>query len=131
MKQSSWIWIRVLFVLIAVYDGVLGIVFTIAPKWAFEFVNVTEPNHFGYVQFPAALLIVFAAMFVAIACQPVRNRNLIPYGIGLKVSYCAVIFIYWCASTGLPDLWKPFAVVDAVTVLLFVWAYAALGRTPT
>jgi hypothetical protein len=64
-------------------------------------------------EFPAALLIVFALMFLAVARNPVANRNLIPYGMLLKVSYCGVIFFHWFAS-GMPDMWKPFAVADLV-----------------
>ena len=57
--------------------------------------------------------------------EPRRNRNLIAYGIGLKVAYCAVVFRYW-AGPGIPDMWKPFAVIDAATALLFAWAYLGL-----
>jgi hypothetical protein len=88
--------------------------------------EVTAPNHWGYVQFPAALLIIFAAMFVMIARNPVGNRGLIPYGIGLKISYCAIAFAYWFSS-GIPSMWKPFAIADVVMLVLFAWAYAALG----
>jgi hypothetical protein len=87
---------------------------------------VTPPNHPGYVQFSAALLLVFAVMFAAIARQPVRNRGLIPYGILLKVSYCAVVFYHWF-TTGIPNMWKPFAVVDFVFLILFVWAWKTTG----
>jgi hypothetical protein len=119
-------WSRVLFGLAALYDGVLGFVFLFIPWWVYRTCEVTPPNHWGYVQFPAALLLVFAVMFVAIARQPVGNRDLIPYGVCLKVAYCAVAFGYWFGS-GIPGMWKPFAIVDLVMMGLFVWAYAALG----
>ena len=125
-------WSRILFGLAAAYDAVLGILFLVAPWWVYQTCEVTPPNHWGYVQFPAALLLVFAVMFVAIARDPEGNRGLILYGIGLKVAYCAVAFGYWFGS-GIPGMWKPFAVTDLVMAALFVWAYAALGasaRTP-
>ena len=43
----------------------LGLVFLLSPGWVFHAFAVTPPNHMGYVQFPAALLIVFAIMFAA------------------------------------------------------------------
>lgn len=116
-----------LFVIAALYDGVLGIVFLVAGQAVFSWHNVTPPNHFGYVQFPGALLIIFALMFLAVARNPVVNRNLIPYGIMLKISYCGVVFSYWF-RTGLPDMWKPFAVFDLVFLALFVWAYSVLPK---
>jgi hypothetical protein len=119
--------IRWLFVAAALYDGFLGAAFLVAPAWPFDTFGVTPPNHFGYVQFPAALLVVFALMFVAVAANPWANRNLIPYGILLKVSYCGIAFLYWFRE-GIPFMWKPFAVVDLVFLALFVWAYTSLGR---
>jgi hypothetical protein len=125
--MKATVWIRVLFVIAALYDGVLGLVFLAAPDWPFRQFNITPPNHPGYVQFPAMLLLIFGLMFAAVAWDPIRNRGLIVYGILLKVSYCAVAGAYW-AFLDVPVIWKPFVVIDAVMAVLFVWAYVALGR---
>ncbi|MEX0322305.1 MAG: hypothetical protein AB3N63_09120 [Puniceicoccaceae bacterium] len=123
MKTSSTI--RIIFGASAVYDGILGIIGLLFPYFLFTTFDVTPPNHPGYVQFPGALLIVFALMFTAIALNPRANRNLIPYGILLKLSYAGVVFYYWLGP-GLPNMWKPFALADTVFMLLFVWAYMKL-----
>ncbi|MBN2170879.1 MAG: hypothetical protein JW819_06130 [Candidatus Krumholzibacteriota bacterium] len=114
--------VRVLFVIAAVYDGVLGLVFLVAPAAMFRWFGVTPPNHYGYVQFPALLLIVFGLLFAAVARNPVRNRNLIPYGVMLKIAYCGTVFAYWL-SQGIPGMWKPFAIADLAFLVLFLWAY--------
>jgi hypothetical protein len=119
--------LSVLFAIAAIYDGVLGLAFIVAGPSLFEWFEVTPPNHFGYVQFPALLLVVFAVMFAAIARDPVGKRNLIPYGIGLKIAYCLVVFYYWILAT-IPGMWKPFAVLDLMFLVLFAWAYVTLGR---
>lgn len=119
--------IRLLFWLAGLYDGILGAAFLIAPAALFDYSRITPPNHFGYVQFPAALLIIFALMFFAVAAAPRRNRNLVPYGILLKVAYCGVVVGYWFGQ-GIPDMWKLFAVSDAVFALLFFWAWRMLGE---
>ena len=126
--MKSMPWIRALFAIAAVYDFLLGLLFAVAPGWAYRTAEVTEPNHWGYVQFPAALLIVFGLMFLAIACNPARNRNLIPYGIGLKLAYCIVVFGHWL-TLGIPDMWKPFAIIDIIMAILFAWAYFALKES--
>src|SRR5262249_4049054 len=118
--------IRALFVITALYDGVLGAAFLIVPGWVFRMGDVTPPNHWGYVQFPAALLLIFALMFAAIARDPVGNRDLIIYGILLKMAYCGVAFCYWFTS-GIPGLWKPFALIDLVMAVLFLLSYRVLG----
>ena len=87
--------ISVLFFLAAVYDGVLGGVFLLAPSVIFQRFEVPPPNHFGYVQFPALLLLIFAWMYASVAYAPEKNSSLIPYGIALKVAYCGLVFYYW------------------------------------
>jgi hypothetical protein len=124
MKKSM---VSTLFVIAALYDGLLGLAFLIAPEAVFKTFAVTPPNHFGYVQFPAALLLTFAIMFAAVAKDPARNRCLIPYGLLLKCAYCGVAFGHWFAG-GIPYMWKPFAVCDLVFLGLFAWAYQSLGK---
>lgn len=119
--------LKILFVVSALYDGLLGAVFLFASGPLFQWVGVTPPNHPGYVHFPAALLIVFAVMFLAIARDPVRNRNLIPYGILLKMSYCGVAMFHWFTA-GIPVMWKPFCVADLVFLALFAWAWNETGK---
>ncbi len=119
--------IRGLFVIAAVYEGLLGVLFLLAPGWVFTQFNITPPNHFGYVQFPAALLIVFSLMFLRIARDPKQNVSLILYGILLKFSYCSLTFYYWFGE-GIPWIWKPFAVIDLVMLVLFVWAASSVRK---
>jgi hypothetical protein len=121
---------RVLFVAAAAYDGLLGAVFLFAPSWPFRVNGVTEPNHPAYVQFPAALLIVFALMFLTVASDPIRYRHLIPFGVLLKVAYCGLAFGYWFTQD-IPGMWKAFAVIDLATGLLFVWAFLAVRPATT
>jgi hypothetical protein len=119
--------IRGLFLVAGLYDGLLGLAFLLRHEKLFEWFEVTPPNHPGYVQFSAALLVVFGLLFFNVAIGPRRNRNLIPYGILLKVTYCSVVLYYWVTSD-LPGMWKPFCAIDAVFLLLFAWAWIALGR---
>lgn len=120
--------IVILFVIAALYDGLLGLGFLFSAETLFKGFQVPPPNHFGYVHFPAALLIVFALMYLAIAMNPQANRNLIPYGMLLKVSYCSVTGYHWFTA-GLPSMWKPFIFYDLVFLALFAWAYVFL-RAP-
>ena len=122
MKKSILV---MLFTIAALYDGLLGAGFLFSAEALFEGLQVTPPNHFGYVHFPAALLLVFALMYLAIARNPQGKRNLIPYGMLLKVSYCTVTGYHWFTA-GLPGMWKPFIFFDLVFLGLFAWAYISL-----
>lgn len=120
--------IRALFTISALYDGVLGGAFLLAAPAIFDQFNVLPPSHWGYIQFPAALLLIFAIMFAALAIAPQRNCNLIPYGALLKISYSGLVFYHWIAE-GIPDMWKPWAFADIAFFVLFIWAYFQLRST--
>ena len=122
-------WIQVLFLIAGLYDFVLGAGFLAAGPRLFELAGTTPPNHWGYVYFVCLLLITFGAMFFAVAADPLGNRNLIPFGMMLKASYAGIVGYYW-ATIGVPPMYKPFAIVDAVMLALFVLAYAQLKRPP-
>jgi hypothetical protein len=119
--------ISILFSLSAVYDGVLGLAFLLAPSVIFQRFEVTPPNHFGYVQFPALLLLIFAWMYASVAYAPEKNSSLIPYGIALKVAYCSIVFYYWFAAE-IPYVWKPFAIMDLCFIILFAIAFIVLNK---
>ena len=119
--------LRMGFLLAAIYDGVLGLAFLVAPTELFRWASVTPPNHPGYVQFPAALLLVFAWMFFVIARAPERGAGLIPYGVGLKISYVGVLGWHWIVR-GVPYIWKPFVIADLVFLAFFVWAWMMLAK---
>ena len=119
-------WISPLFVFASLYDGVLGVLFLIVPAWVFATLNVPPPNHVAYVQFPAALLIIFAIIFMRIAVNPVVHRGQIIYGILLKTAFCGLAFYYW-ATMGVPWIWKPFAITDLVMGVLFAIAHYSLA----
>ena len=117
-------WIKPMFIVAGLYDGVLGVAFLFFPMAIFAAYNVTPPNHVGYVQFPALLLLIFAAMFFRIASDPVRHRELIPYGVALKLAYSGSVFGHQLAG-GIPFMWIPWAWADLVFMLLFIAAWNA------
>ena len=119
--------VRALFVLAGLYDAVLGVAFLFFGGEIFELYEVEPPNHPGYYQFSALLLIVFAVLFFRVARDPVRNRELILYGCGLKVAYCGTVF-WHAAADGIPSMWMPWAWADLAFLALFIWAWRRIGR---
>ena len=106
---------RLLFLVAGLYDFLIGLTFLGFGPQLFDAAGVPQPNHWAYIQFASLLLIVFGIMFFAVAHDPVANRNLIPYGMLLKLSYAGLATYYW-VTTDIPTLFKPFAVMDAVDV---------------
>ncbi|MBU4251803.1 MAG: hypothetical protein KKC39_02785 [Candidatus Omnitrophica bacterium] len=120
-------WIKPFFVVAGLYDGILGLLFLLVPYQLFKAANVPPPNHVGYVQFPALLLVIFAIMFFNIAKNPLANRSLILYGILLKISYSGVVLFHWF-SVNIPPMWVVFAFLDLGFLALFIVARRALGK---
>lgn len=121
------LWIRPLFLAAGLYDFVLGLAFVFPPvaSWIFAWAGAPAPNHWGYIQFAALMLLVFGVMFFAVAGDPRGNRNLIPFGMLLKLCYVFIVAHYW-STDGVPTLFQPFAVLDALFLILFLIAYRAL-----
>jgi hypothetical protein len=120
-------WTRALFIVVTVYDAVLGLAFLVAARAIFEMFEVTPPNHMAYVQFPGLLLLLFAGMYATIAVDPARYRILIPFGAGLKVAYAGIVFFY-SATSGIPSMWLPWAWADLLFLVFFIFAWRATGR---
>ncbi|MCK5214357.1 MAG: hypothetical protein KAR05_03275 [Candidatus Omnitrophica bacterium] len=120
-------WIKPFFVVAGLYDGILGLLFLAMPYKLFSLTNVPPPNHVGYIQFPALLLVIFGVMFLNIARNPIVNRDLIFYGILLKMSYSGVVLSHWLLGN-MPIMWIAFAFFDLVFLALFVVARQAIGQ---
>ncbi len=116
-----------IFWLSGIYDGVLGLLFLVIPATVFEWYKGAPPNHFAYVQFPGALAVIFALMFFEVARDPMRHRDLVGYGALYKLAFSGVAIGYWL-TRGLPDPWKPLAIIDLISLVLFAWAYLSLGQ---
>ena len=120
-------WIKVVLTLSGIYDGVIGLIFLLVPATLFRTAGITPPNHFGYVQFPALLLIIFGIMFLRAASDPVGRRETLIYGMALKASYAGLVFWYQLHG-GVPMLWVPFAWADTAFFILFFFGWKKVSR---
>ncbi|MDD3436808.1 MAG: hypothetical protein PHC64_06635 [Candidatus Gastranaerophilales bacterium] len=117
--------IKIGYFLSGLYDFLLGMAFLFVPVQVFNLTHIMPPNHWGYVSFAAAMLTIFGIMFFQIAKDPIANKNLIPYGVLLKISYCGVVFGYHF-NGGIPNIWVYFGVFDFIFLLFFVYSYIKL-----
>jgi len=125
MKSPAWI--KVTYWIAAFYDGLLGLIFLIGMGKIFAVAQVDPPNHPAYIQFPAMILIIFAYLFYNIARKPIENRNLIIYGVLIKLAYCASVIPHWVAGQ-MPSMWIPFAVFDFIFMLIFIYTVVVLKK---
>lgn len=114
--------VQSLFAVAGLYDLLIGLAFLLAGSQLFAQTGVPQPNHWGYIQFGALMLMIFGLMFLTIAKDPVANRNLMPFGMLLKLFYIGIVGYYWLTS-GCPALFKPFLFIDLAMLILFWMAY--------
>jgi hypothetical protein len=119
--------IRLLFSIAGLYDLLIGLAFLGFGPQIFAAGGVPQPSpgSWAYIQFGSLMLVIFGIMFFAVAYAPQANRNLIPYGILLKLAYTGLV-VYYAFILDVPMLFKPFAVIDATMFVLFALAYSKL-----
>ena len=120
--------ISLLYYIAGVYDFVIGVIFLFFGAQLFDLAGIPYPNHWGYVQFCSLMLMVFGSMFLTIGRDPIDNRNLMPFGMLLKISYVGIVSFYW-STTGCPFLFKPFVAIDFAMLVLFAMAFRATVLT--
>lgn len=117
--------IRLLFLIAGLYDVLISLTFLAFGGPLLDRAGIPQPNHWGYLQFAALELLIFGSMLLAVGRDPIRNGNLIVYGLMLKMSYVGLVGYYW-ARGDCPLLFQPFAVIDAAMFVLFLRAYSRL-----
>jgi hypothetical protein len=121
-------WIKPLFVIAGLYDVLLGAAALAAFKPIYNQFGIMLPNHDGYVQWGAAVVLVFGIGFWFVASDPVRNRDIIKMGVLFKLAYAATVLGHSFFGT-IPMLWVPFAWIDLVFAALFIAALRSLGSS--
>ncbi|MHC4415189.1 MAG: hypothetical protein ACYS0G_07895 [Planctomycetota bacterium] len=119
-------WIKPLFIIAALYDFILGLAALLFFKPIYNACNVTLPNHDGYVQWGAAVVVIFGVGFWLVAQAPARNRDIIIMGILFKIAYAATVLGHFFGGS-IPAMWVPFAWVDLVFLVLFIVALRSLS----
>ena len=118
-------WIRPLFMVAALYDLALGLVYLFAYPALYARFGVTLPNHPGYVQLNALFVAVMGVGFWMVANAPARNRDLIRLGVLFKAAYSGIVLLYWARGM-MPGMWVIWAAFDLAFLAAFVAALRAL-----
>jgi len=112
---------RIVFLVAAVYDLVLGTIFTFFHPWAFEVLDIADEDPgSGYVPLIGAFLFVIGiAYFLIYRGDLVRNVDLIAVGTLYKLAYSAIAFWFWIVIDDVPHILFP-ALFGVVDLLMFV-----------
>lgn len=135
METSRLKYYKGLFLLVAVYDIILGIIFMFFNKSTFELLGIPEklPEFEGYLTLIGVyVLILGIAYYLIYRGNLQKNRDLILIGILYKLGYCAVTFYYFMIGN-IPHILflALFGVIDFIMFLLMLECYNTIGKEET
>lgn len=129
MDPSRERFYRGLFLVAAIYDVTLGIVFTLFYQPAFEMLDVVPPEG-GYIPLLGSFLFVIGVAYYLIWRGDLRrNRDLILVGTLYKLAYASIALLFWAIGE-VPHVTfaAVFGLADVAFFVLMLECWLYLGR---
>ena len=132
MSEAKLKYYKGLFLTLAIYDIILGIIFTFFSKSAFEFIGIPErlPEYEGYLTLIGVyILILGIAYYLIYRGDLMKNRDLILVGLLYKLGYCLATFYYYVIGDIPHVLFLTFfGFIDFIMFILLTECYYSLGK---
>ena len=117
---TSLNWFKMLFLLAALYDGVLGVAFLFFYGPIYQSLGVPLPNSPSYIHLSAAFVLAQGVGYWFVYRNMLRNVDLVKVGVVYKAAYTLVSAYYLLAGQLLHAMFAWFAVCDLLFLLAFV-----------
>ena len=117
-----------LFLVAGAYDVVLGLAFMAAGESILETVGMTLPPHVAYIHLAALFILVQGISYLFVARDPWRNVGLARVGVLYKAAYTGLAIWYLVTNQMPATFFIPWAVADAVFLVLFLLFIRAAGE---
>ena len=118
MERGRDNFFRKLFLIAAIYDFVLGLLFFFFYKPVFSYFNIALPNSPMYLQMAAAFVIAMGVGYYFVYLNLYRNIDLVKLGIVYKAVYSGLTSYFYFAGSA-HWIFFVFAVIDLIFLLLF------------
>ena len=119
---------RILFLIAALYDFILGFVFFTFLGFFFEEIfNITYPLYPAFFQAAAAFVFVMGVGFYFVYRNMYRNIDIVKVGICFKLVYTGLAF-YHVFFKGMPWIFSVFGFLDIIFIVFFVFFLQAVRR---
>lgn len=119
---------KLYFRIVGFYDVLLGGVFLLFFRSIYATLNITLPNHPGYIYVPALFLVSGGIGEFLIANNLLRNIDLVKVRILMKLSFASAV-IYCHFRYGVPTLFLLISILSVVGIvknIMFIrWANSA------
>ena len=119
---------RILFLIAALYDFILGFVFFAFLRFFFEDIfKLPLPNYPAFFQAAAAFVFVMGVGFYFVYRNMYRNIDIVKVGITFKLVYAGLAF-YHVFLQGMPWIFSVFGFLDLIFIVFFVFFLLAIRR---
>ncbi len=113
-------WFKMLFLVAALYDALLGVVFLFFYAPIYQSLAVPLPNSPSYIHLTAAFVLAQGVGYWFVSRNMLRNVDLVKVGVVYKAAYTLVTAYYLLAGQLLHPMFAWFAVFDVLFLLAFV-----------
>ena len=121
--------IKKFFLVAALYDIILGMVFAVLFKTVYHAFGAELPNNDGYIQLLALYVFTFGVGFYLISRNPVQNRQFAIPGILMKISFAVVVFGHFVFDAiPIPQIYITLAIIDLLFVPFIAVSYVRLKK---
>lgn len=111
---------RYLFLVAAIYDFVLGVLFFFFYEPIYNYFSITIPPYPVYLQMAVAFVMAMGVGYYFVYQNMYRNIDLVKLGVVYKLVYSGLTsYFYFTNVANIVFFW--FAVCDAAFMLLFIW----------
>ncbi len=119
---------RILFLIAALYDFILGFVFLVFWQPIFDdILKLQHPNYLAFYQAAAAFVFNMGIGFYFVYRNMYRNVDIVKLGIVFKIFYSAIAF-YWVIAEGMPGIFAAFGFADLAFIAFFIIFLRAVNR---
>lgn len=123
LKRYRWF-----FLLAAVYDMALGLLFIVAYKPMFEWLGMTLPPHVAYIHLLAIFVFVQGASYLIAWTGPLANVGIVKVGVLYKAGYSGLA-AYYLVTAQIPAMFFAwFGLFDFLFLIGFVSFLRWAGR---
>ncbi len=111
---------RFMFLVAAIYDLVLGVLFFFFYKEIYSYFNITLPVYPVYLKMAIAFVMAMGVGYYFVYKNMYRNIDLVKLGVVYKAVYSVLTgYFYFIDVAHVTFFW--FAIFDASFLVLFVW----------
>ena len=111
---------RALFLIAAIYDLILGVLFFFFYKPIFSYFDISLPVYPMYLQMAAAFVFAMGVGYYFVYLNLYRNIDLVKLGIVYKIVYAGLTsYFYFTDLANIVFFW--FAIIDVIFLVAFVW----------